>query len=198
MYLGCQYSLYPMTSDFVAVILDAVKPLQRYKDRLDIETDDVSTTLIGGAHVLFPALLESFSAAARVPGHLVMNLSLSRGCPGEPDDPRCALPARPDPASETKVALAGPRRSPIGIAASAQIALYPLGRPEYMDDIVACIGAAKSAGTFAKGKHFCTKLAGDVADVFDTIERSFLDFSPGNSHVVLTAIVSKGSPTQAR
>ena len=81
---------------------------------------------------------------------------------------------------------------------SAQIALYPLGRPTYMDEIALCIEAAKAAGTYAKGKHFCSKLGGDAADVFATIERSFLDFSPAESHVVLTAIVSKGSPTAAR
>ncbi|MSO65028.1 MAG: HMP/thiamine-binding protein [Alphaproteobacteria bacterium] len=197
MFLGCQYSLYPMTSDFVAVILDAVKPLERYRGRLDIETDDVSTTLIGPPEVLFLALFESYSVAARHPGHLVMNLTLSRGCPGEPDDPRCASPRLGAGGAVEVVALAQ-RRPAIGIVTSAQIALYPLGRGEYMDDVVRCIGVAKEAGTFARGKHFCTKLAGDAAHVFDTIEQSFLAFSPAEAHVVLTALVSKGSPSTVR
>lgn len=198
MFLGAQYSLYPMTGDFIAVILQAVKPLQRYKDRLDIETDDVSTTLIGSADALFDALFESFTVAARVPGHLVMNLTLSRGCPGEPDDPRCVVPARSLGAAATALARVGVRRPATGIVAASQIALYPMGRADYMDDIAACIGAAKAAGTYANGKHFCSKLRGDISDVFATIERSFLDFSPPEGHVVLTAIVSKGSPTAVR
>lgn len=196
MFLGAQYSLYPMTGDFVAVILDAVKPLQRYKDRLDIATDDLSTTLIGSADALFDALFDSFAAAARVPGHVVMNLTLSRGCPGEPADPRCVVPPRSAGAASTAaLARVGVPRPPTGIVAASQVALYPLGRAAYMDDIAACIGAAKAAGTYANGKHFCSKLRGDLADVFATIERSFIDFSPPEGHVVLTALVSKGSPT---
>lgn len=198
MFLGCQFSLYPMTSDFVAVILNAVKPLERYKDRLEIETDDVSTTLIGAPEALFPALFESFTAAARVPGHLVMNLTLSRGCPGEPDDPRCATPRLDTSRAKSAAPTAMAKRPPTGIATVSQISLYPLGRADYMDDIAACIDVAKNAGTYARGKHFCSKLSGDAADVFDTIERSFLEFSPPAAHVVLTAILSKGSPTAAR
>ena len=76
MFLGCQYSLYPMTGDFVAVILEAVKPLQRYRDRLDIATDDVSTTLIGAADLVFDALFESFTVAARVPRSTVTSLTI--------------------------------------------------------------------------------------------------------------------------
>src|SRR5262245_36490195 len=31
MFLGCQFSLYPMTNGFVGVILDAIKPLDDYR-----------------------------------------------------------------------------------------------------------------------------------------------------------------------
>jgi hypothetical protein len=203
MFLGCQFSLYPMSSDFVGVILAAIKVLDRYKDRLDIETDDVSTTLIGAPEALFPALRESFLAAAAAGGHVVMNVSLSRGCPGEPDDPRCATPAlqQRSAAGERDRAAIAVRRlrqgEPTGVRTAAQIALYPLGRGDYMDDIAACIEFTKQAGVFAKGKHFCSKLAGDAADVFQVIEQSFLGFGDPDGHVVLTAIVSKGSPTAA-
>jgi uncharacterized protein YqgV (UPF0045/DUF77 family) len=203
MFLGCQYSLYPMTSDFVGVILAAVKALDRYKGRLEVETDDISTTLIGAPEALFPALRESFLAAADASGHLVMNVSLSRGCPGEPDNPRCrseVLSDRRTADEPDRVAAALRRLRPgaaTGVPAAAQIALYPLGRAGYMDDVAGCIAFAKQAGVFAKGKHFCTKIAGDAADVFAAIEQSFLGFGDPDGHVVLTAIVSKGSPTAA-
>jgi hypothetical protein len=203
MFLGCQYSLYPMTSDFVGVILAAIKVLDRYKGRIEIETDDISTTLIGAPEALFPALRESFLAAANAGGHVVMNVTLSRGCPGEPDDPRCgtaALRERNTAGERDRPAAALRRLQPAestGVRAAAQIALYPLGRSDYMDDIAGCIDFTKQAGVFAKGKHFCSKLVGDAADVFQAIERCFLGFGDPDGHVVLTAIVSKGSPSAA-
>jgi len=203
MFLGCQFSIYPMSSDFIGVILHAIKALDRYKDRLDIATDDISTTLIGPPEALFPALKESFIAAAEAGGHVVMNVSLSRGCPGEPDDPRCRadqvrarnVAGEADPVAAALGHLQ--RVPPSGVRTAAQIALYPLGRTDYMDQIGACIAFAKRAGVFAKGKHFCSKLAGDAADVFQAIEQSFLGFGAPEDHVVLTAVVSKGSPSAA-
>lgn len=203
MFLGCQFSIYPMSSDFIGVILHAIKALDRYKDRLEVTTDDISTTLIGPPEALFPALRESFVAAAEAGGHVVMNVSLSRGCPGEPDDPRCRtdlvrarnVADKSDPATAALDHLT--RVTPSGVKTAAQIALYPLGRADYMDQIAACIGFTKKAGVFANGKHFCTRLAGDAADVFQAIEQSFLGFGPPENHVVLTAVVSKGSPSAA-
>jgi energy-coupling factor transport system substrate-specific component len=66
-----------------------------------------------------------------------------------------------------------------------------------MDEIAGCIAFAKQAGVFDRAKHFCSRLQGDATDVFEAIERSFLGFAGPDSHVVLTAILSKGSPTQA-
>jgi len=203
MFLGCQFSIYPMSSDFIGVILHAIEALDRYKDRLEVATDDISTTLIGPPDALFPALQESFVAAATAGGHVVMNVSLSRGCPGEPDDPRCRadlvrarnVAGEHDPAAAAVGQLRQVARS--GVATAAQIALYPLGRADYMEQIAACIGFTKRAGLFANGKHFCTKLAGDAADVFQAIEQSFLGFGAPEDHVVLTAVVSKGSSSVA-
>jgi energy-coupling factor transport system substrate-specific component len=203
MFLGCQFSLYPMTDGFVGVILDAIKPLNDYRSKLRVETDDISTTLIGPPEALFPALKACFLAAAHTSSHLVMNVSLSRGCPGEPDDPLCHSPALTEASARSNGnpvdAALERRRSlpPTGVRTAAQIALYPLGQAGYMDEIAGCIAFAKEAGVFDRGKHFCSRLQGDAADVFEAIEQSFLGFAGPDSHVVLTAILSKGSPTEA-
>jgi hypothetical protein len=47
MFIGAQVSLYPMTSDFVTVILAGLDALTPYRDRLRIETDDMSTLMVG-------------------------------------------------------------------------------------------------------------------------------------------------------
>jgi energy-coupling factor transport system substrate-specific component len=205
MYLGCQFFLYPMTDRFIEVILDGLTGIRAETDRLRVETDDLSTLLVGAPEALFPALQACFVKAAGHSGHLVMNLSLSRGCPGEPDDPICRSPALREaaqPAGPGRIDAALARERPVtptGIAASAQIALYPLGRPDYMADIADCIGYLRRADLAVSPKHFCTRLDGDAAAVFQAIETSFLGFAGHDDHVVLTAVLSKGSPSaQAR
>ena len=43
MFIGAQVSLYPMTSDFIDVIMAGLKALPPYEKDLRIETDDMST-----------------------------------------------------------------------------------------------------------------------------------------------------------
>jgi hypothetical protein len=84
------------------------------------------------------------------------------------------------PAGPGRIDAALAREKPVvptGIATAAQIALYPLGRPDYMADIADCIGYLKRAKISVSPKHFCTRLAGDAATVFQTIETSFLAFA---------------------
>ncbi len=203
MFLGCQFSLYPMTDAFVPVILSAIDAMKPFRDRLRVETDDLSTTVIGPPEALFPALEASFVAAARAGHHVVMNLHLSRGCPGEPDDPSCASPRLRNEAGAPRAVRDAAAieslnaRAPTGVIATAQIALHPLGTATYMDDIVACIGFAKAAGVFQRSKHFCTKLSGDAARVVPAIEYAFLGFGGPTDHVVLTAVISANSPSKA-
>lgn len=56
MFSGAQVSLYPMSGNFDGIILDAVKALDPYRDRLRIETDDISTLLVGPPDILFAAM----------------------------------------------------------------------------------------------------------------------------------------------
>lgn len=205
MFSGCQFSLYPMTDRYVDTILSAVEAMRVHHDRLRIETDDLSTTLIGPPDVLFAAMRDGFVSAAAGGLHVVAAATVSRGCPGEPDDPICgrldAPPATPGGAGAVE-ARAAPRRfatpAPVGVATSAQISLYPLGSAAYMDDIVACIAFLKKAVVFETPKHFASKLHGDAAAVFAAAERAFLDFSGPDRHVVLSALFSANSPSRRR
>ena len=92
MFSGAQISLYPMTDDFVAVILGALGALDPYRDRFRIETDDLSTLLVGPPQELFPAMRDLFAAAAGGGVHTVLSATVSRGCPGEPDAEICTPP----------------------------------------------------------------------------------------------------------
>jgi len=202
MFSGTQFSLYPMTADFVPAIMRGIAALDAYQGQIRRETDDLSTLMIGPADTIVRAMRDAFIATASGGGHVVLAGTLSRGCPGESDDPICTASAiPPPPPGEDLVAASVARYVPgelCGIRIAAQISLYPLGTEAHMARIGACIDFLKAVGVFDRSKHFCTKLKGDAVEVFAAIERCYLDFAPANAHVVLTIIVSAGSPTGKR
>lgn len=89
MFSGAQISLYPMCDDFVSLILGSLSALDPYRPQLRIETDDISTLLVGPPEVLFQAMRDLFVAVAQSGKHVVMHATISRGCPGEPDAEIC-------------------------------------------------------------------------------------------------------------
>jgi hypothetical protein len=200
MFSGAQISLYPMTDDFVGVILKALGGLDPYRDRLRVETDDISTLLVGAPEVLFPAMRDLFAAAAASGKHCAFSAAISRGCPGEPDDPMCTS----DSIGGPLVPLAGRVAAALDAVASAedleqpvvaQFSLYVMGTGNHMDEIYGCIDFLKQSGVFDHSKHFCTRLKGDVGAVFATLSEAFCRFGPPEGHVTIDLTVSANSPT---
>lgn len=200
MFSGAQVSLYPMTGDFVAVITQALAALDPWRDRLRIETDDISTLMVGPPEVLFPALRDLYTHAALTGAHVVLHATLSRGCPGEPDDPICETSAYgiPAPLADRKAAalaeVAG--APPTGAKAAAQLSLYVMGAGDHMDEIYGCIDFLKSSGTFDRSKNFCTRITGDSGPVFATVQQALCSFGPPNGHVTIDLTVSANSPSR--
>ena len=201
MFIGAQVSLYPMTSDFVDVIMSGLDALSPYKDDLRIETDDMSTLMVGAPGPLFDAIRDLFSAAARTPDHVTMHVTLSRGCPGEPDDVscRCDILERAHDQSLTerqKLAAQAVADAPdLGVDIDVQFSLYVMGAGKHMDEIYGCIDFLKSSGTFLRSKNFCTRLRGDAGAVFETLRQAFLRFGPAEGHVTIDLTASANSPS---
>jgi hypothetical protein len=200
MFSGAQISLYPMTDDFVGVILGALGALDPYRDKLRIETDDISTLLVGPPEVLFPAMRDLFVAAAASGKHCVLSAAISRGCPGEPDDPICRSDAIGGPVGplglRKDAAIAAVREADVtGQSVAVQFSLYVMGTGDHMDEIYGCIDFLKQSGVFDRSKHFCTRLRGDAGAVFSTLNEAFCRFGPGAGHVTLDVTVSANSPT---
>ena len=63
MFSGAQVSLYPMSDGFVGIILEAIKALEPYRPHFRIETDDMSTLIVGPPDQLFPAMRDLFVAS---------------------------------------------------------------------------------------------------------------------------------------
>jgi hypothetical protein len=201
MFAGAQVSLYPMTDGFVGVILSSLDALDPWRDRLRIETDDISTLIVGPPEVLFPALRDLYVAAAKSGQHVVLRATLSRGCPGEPDDPICLTDALANPseplASRQKASLNALAATPeLGQTADAQFSLYVMGAGDHMAEIMGCIDFLKQSGTFERSKNFCTRLNGDAGPVFATLQQAFCQFGPPNGHVTIDLTVSANSPSK--
>lgn len=203
MFIGAQVSLYPMTSDFEGVITSALDALDPYRDTLRIETDDMSTLMVGAPNPLVDAIRDLFAAAARRPDHVAMHVTLSRGCPGEPDDPSCrcdTLTRAQDQSLDERAALARQAVAgapDLGVGIDVQFSLYVLGQDRHMDEIYGCIEFLKGSGTFLKSKNFCTRLRGDAGAVFETLRQAFLRFGPAEGHVTIDLTASANSPSLA-
>jgi hypothetical protein len=65
MYSGAQLSLYPMSDDYVGIILRALRALDPYRPQCRIETDDLSTLIVGPPDRLFPAMRDLFPRLPR-------------------------------------------------------------------------------------------------------------------------------------
>lgn len=202
MFSGAQVSLYPMSGNFVGIILDAIKALEPYRDRLRIETDDISTLMVGPPDVLFAAMRDLFVSAVASGEHCVLSAAISRGCPGEPDDAICSAglsSSRSEPLAErVEAAITAVRDTKqTGQATAAQFSLYVMGTGTHMDEIYGCIDFLKRSGTFDRSKNFCTKLRGDAGAIFATIHQAFYRFGDPEGHVTLDITVSANSPSKA-
>ncbi len=191
--IGVRFSLYPMRDDFVAVILDAVRDLDRLG--VEVEVDDVSTCLLGEEPNLFEAIRVAFGRAASTGAHVVLSATFSAGCPGEPEGDVCVPRAYEGPSGGEEGWSEDAYRLPDRV--SAQFALYPLGAARYMDAIYAEIERAKQSGVKVVGRHFCTHLYGGGSAVFDTLRKAFAATREQATHTVMTATVSANSPSLA-
>lgn len=200
MFIGAQVSLYPMTSDFVGVITAGLEALAPHRDRLRVETDDMSTLMVGPPDALFDAIRDLFAGAARGPAHVTLHATISRGCPGEPDDPACRCEtlaqAQTQALSERQALAHGAVQDAtvLGVGIDVQFSLYAMGEGRHMDEIYGCIEFLKTSGTFQRSKNFCTRLRGDAGPVFETLHQAFLRFGPAQGHVTLDLTASANSP----
>lgn len=201
MFSGAQISLYPMSDDFVGIILKAIEALDPYRPNFRIETDDLSTLIVGPPEQLFPAMRDLFVAAAISGRHCVLSATVSRGCPGEPDDPICTpiTGGRREPLEKRVQAAkrAAECAEIVGQPVAAQFSLYPLDAGDHMDEIYGCIEFLKSSKVFDRSKNFCTKLRGDAGPVFATLSEAFLRFGLPEGHVALDLTISANSPSAA-
>lgn len=197
--VGMRFSIHPHCDNYVDVILGALADAEEagLAEHLVIETDEVST-YVGAPEAPAEQLLASYLSAVTVAahlrsdnGHVVTQVLLSRGCPGETS---CDLSVTGLP----RPALV--ELSPTGIHAAAQWSLYPLldggsGGGAHMAHIEEAIGSAQRRDTTASTAHYATRLTGDVAEVLATATDAWALVGTTVPHVVSHLTLSVGSPS---
>jgi energy-coupling factor transport system substrate-specific component len=186
--VGCRFSIYPMTDNFVEVILNALKEVDTSKVWMD--TDDVTTCIRGRSEHVFDVAKAIFIHAAKTGVHVVFNGTFSVGCPGDSEGDSYM--------SENDDRLNEEASQKEKVEVATQFALYPMNNPDYMQVIANQVALATDHGTFTKGVHYASRLDGDANDVFKTLEQSFVNASQTHerSHVTMTAAISANSPSK--
>ncbi|WP_188207525.1 Ykof family thiamine-binding protein [Alkalibacillus aidingensis] len=182
---GCQFTLYPMSDNFVDIILTALDEVDSSKVWKD--TDDVSTCIRGKMVHVFDVTKAIFLHAAKTGEHVAMSGTFSIGCPG--DNEADVYMAETD----EPVNLANSQS--IEQQAGCKFALYPMGREDYMDKIYEQIDLSKARGVEVSAAHYATRLDGDVKDIFHALEESFDKVQEAVSHVTMTFTISANSPS---
>ncbi|WP_026688999.1 YkoF family thiamine/hydroxymethylpyrimidine-binding protein [Alteribacter aurantiacus] len=185
--VGCRFSIYPMADNFVDIIKGALEEVDTAK--VWMQTDDVSTCVRGRSEHVFDVTKAIFTHAAKTGVHVVFNGTFSIGCPGDSDADTYM--------SEDDVRLNEEQARVEQVEVATQFALYPMNNPDYMQVIADQVAVADEHGTFTKGVHYASRLDGDVHNVFQSLEESFVNASKTHerSHVTMTAAVSANSPS---
>lgn len=182
---GASFSLYPMSDDFVSIILDSIE--QTDTSKVWLKTDDVTTTVRGKIVHVFDVVQAIFIHAMKTGEHVALQATYSMGCPGDAEG-QAKLSCDDIPANAKEVAS-------YNEYAAAKFSLYPLGKDSYMEQIYEQIEAMKEYVTVTPA-HYSTHLAGGISDIFKGLEAAFRAVIDGGSeHTVMTVSISANSPS---
>lgn len=184
---GARFSIYPMSENFVEVIMSALNEVDTSK--VWIETDDITTCVRGNSEHVFDVVKAIYLNAAKTGHHVVLNATFSNGCPGDTTGDAFM--------SEDHLRMNELSSREINQKVAVQFALYPLGIPTYMDVIMEQVRAAQQQGVFSCGVHYASRLDGEANKVFEALEMAFDGARKSDSsHIVMTVTMSANSPSR--
>lgn len=184
---GCRFSLYPMSDRFVELILGAVR--QADTSKVWQNTDALSTVYRGRRIHVLDAVRACFVRAFHEGVHMVMEATLSRGCPG--DTQADAFLAADD------VLCNEPSAGAVHFPVACKFSLYPMGVPDYMTHIAHVVNLSVDRGLYAGSTHYVSLLRGDVQDIFRYFGEAAAYCEETVSHYIFEITMSVNSPEDA-
>ncbi|MDO4494122.1 MAG: YkoF family thiamine/hydroxymethylpyrimidine-binding protein [Clostridia bacterium] len=182
---GCRFSLYPMTDNFVPIILGALEKTDT--TRVWSESDALSTVYRGKLPYVVDAVRALFVNAYHDGVHMALEGQFSKGCPGDVSGDSVLDYDGEAPNKAT----AGEAHFPV----KCKIALYPMGTPDYIDHIAKIWRLAEAEGLEPTTIHYATRLSGDVQDLFRFFEKVCTEMDGAVSHYIMHFTLSVNSPT---
>jgi uncharacterized protein YqgV (UPF0045/DUF77 family) len=183
---GCRFSLYPMSNDYVDIILGSVGKVDTSK--VWSSTDHMGTVYRGRQSHVLDCARAVFVHAWREDVHITGEFTFSKGCPADTDadrflandDVMCNSTAKGD------------------FSAAACIAFYAFGVGNYIDHIRYVIELAEKRGLKPKTAHYGTMLEGSAAALFAYFDELLGYAYKHIPHYTLEAALSVNSPTQQK
>lgn len=182
---GCRFSLYPMDSDFVSIILGALEKTDT--SAVWSQSDALSTVYRGKLPYVADAVRALFINAWQPEVHMALEGQFSKGCPGDTDGDSL-LDREGEAPNRAKIQ---DRHFPV----LCKLALYPMGTGDYIDEIAKVWRMAEAEGLNPKTIHYATRIEGDVQKVFDYLEEVCRLMEQSVPHYILHFTLSVNSPT---
>ncbi len=182
---GCRFSLYPMTDNFVSVILGALEKIDT--SAVWSQSDALSTVYRGKLPYVADAVRALFINAWQPEVHMALEGQFSKGCPGDTDGDSL-LDREGEAPNRAKIQ---DRHFPV----LCKLALYPMGTGDYIDEIAKVWRMAEEEGLNPKTIHYATRIEGDVQKVFDYLEEVCRLMEQSVPHYILHFTLSVNSPT---
>lgn len=175
-----------MADNYIDVILSSLSKTDTSK--VWKQTDRLSTVYRGRQIHVEDAVEACFANAWNEGVHMTMEMTFSKGCPGDTDADNYI--------TEDDVPSNRERIRDIRFPVNCKISLYPLGIPDYMKYIAEVVNHAIDLGIYVRSAHYCTILKGDIHDIFDYIHYVNSYCGEKLSHYVFEVTLSANSPTE--
>lgn len=182
---GCRFSLSPMSDQFIDIILGAIQKVDTSK--VWSTTERLSSLYRGRREHVVDAVKACFVHAWRSDVHMTMEMTFSKGCPGDTDAESYL--------AEDTVLLNAESTKDIHFPVDCKISLYPMGVTNYMEYIANVVNRAVDLGIYARSSHYVTVLHGDVHDLFAYFDWVNEYCANELSHYVFEVTLSVNSPT---
>lgn len=182
---GCRFSIYPMSDNYVDIILGAVKQIDTSK--VWSNTDHLSTLYRGRQSHVIDCVRAAFIYAGQTNNHLSSELIFSHGCPGdiEADSFLCV--------DDTIQNLSATELGQFKVY--AKISFYTFGIANYMEHIMHVIALANQHQLNPQKSHYVTLIEGTATDLFSYFDAVLHYAHQHLSHYVLATTLSINSPS---
>lgn len=183
---GIRFSLAPMSDEYIRIILGAIQKVDLSK--VWAKTDETSTVYRGRTSAVFDACAACFHHAYQDKIHMMLEMTISKGCPGDVDADY-ALEFSDEKVNHESI-------RDIHFPVTAKFALYPMGDNNYMQLIENVVNEAVDRGIFHGTGHYTSFLKGDSHAIFDYLEWVAQVVGKEVSHYIIEATLLCNLPKE--